>query len=69
MNLLAACDFCHALRWYHSPSLNRCRYAAALSLEGAMTERDLTEREDRLLFFGLAAAAILIGLLFMFSIP
>jgi hypothetical protein len=34
-----------------------------------MTERDLTEREDRLLFFGLAAAAILIGLLFMFSIP
>jgi hypothetical protein len=34
-----------------------------------MTERDLTEREDRLMIFCLAAAAVLIGILFVFTPP
>jgi hypothetical protein len=41
---------------------------AALSWEEAITERDLTDREDRLMFYSLTAAAILIGLLFVLAI-
>jgi hypothetical protein len=46
----------------HFPAKGECGTAL---VEGAMTERDLTEREDRLMFWGLAAAAILISLLFI----
>jgi hypothetical protein len=40
--------------------------AVPLPKEGAMTERDLTEREDRLLIFWLTAMAIVLVFVFVF---
>jgi hypothetical protein len=42
---------------------------APLSKEGAMTERDLTEREDRLIVFWLTAMAVVLVFVFILSTP
>jgi hypothetical protein len=70
--ILALCDFGHAHRWYHGLGdlLRPPITAAPLSKGGgAMTERDLTEREDRLLVFGLAAMVIVLIFVFILSTP
>jgi hypothetical protein len=68
--ILALYDFCHAFRWYHSPDQLRRRIPAEpLSKEGAMTERNLTEREDRLVIFWLTAMAIVLVFVFILSGP
>ena len=60
--ILAPCDFGHAFRWYHLHEIYRCAGcpSGAAPKEGAMTERDLTRREDRLIGLCLAATAIIV---------
>jgi hypothetical protein len=69
--ILAMCDFGHALRWYHRKESTALPWLllAPLPKEGAMTERDLTEREDRLIVFWLTAMAIVLVFVFILSNP
>ena len=67
--ILALCDFGHASRWYHrSKSAVLLQLPLApLSKGGAMTERNFTEREDRLVGICLAALAIIVVFIFVTS--
>jgi hypothetical protein len=67
--ILALCDFGHAFRWYHLHEIDLVPAAllAPLPKEGAMTERDLTRREDRLIGLCLAATAIIVVFIFILS--
>jgi len=52
----AVCDFCHAARWYNRPDWGV-----------AMSERDLTAREDRFLGLCLVTAAIIVVFMFILT--
>jgi hypothetical protein len=66
--ILALCDFGHAIRWYCCPVANADLRSAALK-EGAMTQRNLTGREDRFIGICLAALTIVVVFAFILSTP
>jgi hypothetical protein len=69
--ILDLCDFGHAFLWYRQNEIYRIARLplAPLPKEGAMAERDLTEREDRLVVFWLTAMAIVLVFVFILSTP
>jgi hypothetical protein len=71
-HILMLCDSGHGIQWYRPGRSNPHRLVAlgaALSKEGAMTERDLTAREDRLVIFWLTAMAIVLIFVLILANP